>query len=99
MLKIIYGRSNPPSRANYAHSGNLPADIPYHGFNGNGGNFGDGVCACDGKEYAEVETGHGGGFVVDWDEPQQRPSTRSLKSIRRYLKIRDRVLQWFARQE
>ena len=81
--------------ANYAHSGDMPTDIPYHGFNGSGGNFGQGSFACDGKTYAEVETGHGGGFVVDWNEHQQRPSMRSLRSIRRYLKIRNRVLKLF----
>ncbi len=81
--------------ADYAHSGKLPTDIPYHGFNGSGGNFGQGSFACDGRTYAEVETGHGGGFVVDWDETRNRPSATSLKNIRRYLKIRDRVLKMF----
>ena len=84
--------------ANYAHSGKLPTDIPYHGFNGNGGNFGQGAVACDGSRYAEIETGHGGGFVLDWNEAKQRPSTRSLKSIRRYLQVRNKVLAIFERQ-
>ena len=81
--------------ANYAHSGNLPTDIPYHGFNGPGGNYGDGVCACDGKEYAEVETGHEGGFVVDWDKARQGPEPHSLRCIRRYLKVRNKVRKMF----
>ena len=82
--------------ANYGHSGNLPTDIPYHGFNRPGGNFGDGVCACDGQVFADVDTGHAGGFVVDWDEPRNRPFARSLKAIRRYLKTRKLVTEMFA---
>jgi hypothetical protein len=82
--------------ANYGHSGNLPTDIPYHGFNGPGGNFGDGVCACDGQVYADVDTGHGGGFVVDWDEEKQQPTPRSLETIRRYLTTRKKVGEMFA---
>ena len=81
--------------ANYAHSGDMPTDIPYHGFNGGGGNFGDGALACDGKVYAEVETGHEGGFVVDWDEAKNRPSLTSLKSIRQYIRVRHQVQQLF----
>jgi hypothetical protein len=82
--------------ANYGHSGNLPTDIPYHGFNGPGGNFGDGVCACDGRVYADVDTGHAGGFVVDWDEVNQQPTSRSLETIRRYLTTRKKVGELFA---
>ena len=81
--------------ADYAHCGNLPTDIPYHGFNGPGGNFGLGTFACDGKSFAEVETGHGGGFVVDWNHGTHRPFPRSLKSIHRYLQVRHQVLAMF----
>ena len=81
--------------ADYAHSGNIPTDIPYHGFNGPAGNYGQGVVACNGKSFAEVETGHGGGFVVDWNEAKHRPSAQSLKNIRRYLKIHKKVLAMF----
>lgn len=73
--------------ANYAHSGELPRDIPYYGFHGPGGNYGDGVCACDGKQLAEQETGHEGGFVVEWDDVRQRPSRPSLRAVRRYLAV------------
>ena len=81
--------------ADYAHSGNLPPDVPYHGFNGPGGNYGQGALACDGKTYAEVETGHGSGFVVDWNDCTRRPSSRSLQSIRRYLRVRQQVREIF----
>ena len=44
-------------QANYGHCGDLPTDIPYHGFSGSGGDYGEAVFACDGTRYAEVETG------------------------------------------
>ena len=77
--------------ANHAHYGKLPTDIPYHGQNGAAGNFGDGLCACDGKRFMDVQTGYGGGFVVDWDFKKQKPTSQSLNHIRRYIAIRDRV--------
>ena len=83
--------------ANNAHTGNMPDNIPYQGFNGVGGNYGDGAFACDGKTYAEVETGHNGGFVVDWENTKQRPSLLSLNSICRYIKIRNKVEKLFVK--
>jgi len=82
-------------QANYAHYGNLPTDIPYHGHFGAGSEYGPGKVACDGKSLAEVDTGQSGGFVVDWDEKRNRPSLRSLKAIRRYLKTRKKVGERF----
>ena len=84
------------AEANYAHSGELPTDIPYHGFNGPGDNYGDGAVACDGRRLAEVETGHDGGFVVAWNEAKGRPSAESLKRIRRYIAVRKRAEALFA---
>ena len=81
--------------ANYAHSGDLPTDIPYHGVHGAGYDYGSGAYACDGKELAEVERGHGGGFVVDWNEARRRPLPRSLRTIRHYINVRDTVLALF----
>src|ERR1051325_8192342 len=53
--------------ANYAHSGRMPTNIPYHGHNGAGGCYGESAFACDGERFAEVEAGHDGGYVVAWD--------------------------------
>lgn len=50
--------------ANYAHFGDLPTDIPYHGWHHEGGDYGPAEFACDGTTYAEWETGHGiSGYV------------------------------------
>jgi len=81
--------------ADWAHANELPKDVAYVGFNGPGGNFGDGVFACDGKVYAEVDTGHNGGFVVEWDESKGQPTAGSLRAVRSYLTIRARVLELF----
>jgi hypothetical protein len=78
-------------QANYAHSGKMPTDIPYYGTNGSGSNYGAGDCACDGKEYAEVETGHGSGFMVSWDYKKSRPTPASLTNIRRFIRVHQRA--------
>ena len=81
--------------ANYAHSGDMHTDIPYHGVHGVGYDYGACAYACDGKTYAEVGRGHAGGFVVDWDETTRRPLPRSLRDVRRYLIVRDKVRAMF----
>ena len=81
--------------ANYAHYGDMPTDIPYIGVHGAGGDYGSGAYVCDGKEYAEVGRGNTGGFVVDWDEEKRRPVPRSMRAVRRYLIVRDKVRELF----
>lgn len=83
-------------QANHAHCDEMPTNVPYHGHNGNGDNYSDGLFACDGKRYAEVEAGYAGGFVVAWDTIKNQPNPRSLRIIRRYLSVRDRVQVKFA---
>jgi hypothetical protein len=77
--------------ANYAHSSEMPTDIPYYGFNGAGSNYGDGKIACDGKKCAEVETGHGGGFVIGWDFHTWQPTGKCIKNIRHFIVIQQRA--------
>jgi hypothetical protein len=38
---------------------------------------------------------YGGGFVVQWDEKKGRPTPQSLRTIRRYLSVRDKVGRMF----
>jgi hypothetical protein len=82
--------------ANYAHYDEMPTDVPYRGCYGAGGNYGPGSFVCDGRRYAEIETGYDGGFVVQWDEKKQKPTPQSVSSIRRYLKVRQRTQVVFA---
>src|SRR3954452_13243867 len=44
--------------ANHGHCDEMPTNIPYHGYNGHGDNYGDAAFACDGKRYAEAPTGY-----------------------------------------
>ena len=81
--------------ANYAHWNEMPSNVPYQGHNGHGDNYSDGVFACDGKRHTEVEAGYAGGFVVAWDTKKNRPAPKSLKVIRRYLAVREKVQQMF----
>ena len=73
--------------ANYAHYNSLPTDIPYHGDHGAGGEYGSYDLACDGQTYAEVETGHAGEFVIDWDETTRQPTPKSLQRIRQFFVV------------
>jgi hypothetical protein len=77
--------------ANYAHSSEMPKDIPYHGINGAGDNYSAGNCACDGREYAEVETGQGSEFILAWNFRFGLPTLKSILQVRRFLKIRRRA--------
>ena len=81
--------------ANYAHYDEMPTNIPYSGHNGAGGEYGESSFACDGRRYAEVETGFGSGFVAQWDAAKKRPTAESLRAIRRYLHVYDKVQKVF----
>jgi hypothetical protein len=76
--------------ANYAHCDELPADIPWHGFNGSGGNYGEGKLACDGSWFVEVPATQDG-FVVQWNYDAQQPTPESVEEIRQYLEVRAAV--------
>lgn len=77
--------------ANYAHYDEMPTNVPYRGYYGAGSNYGPGNFVCDGRRYAEIETGYEGDFVVQWDEKKQKPTTQSLRVIRRYLEVRKKM--------
>lgn len=79
--------------ANYAHYDALPRDVPYHGFHSAGDNYGSHNLACDGKRYADVETGHDGDYVIHWNPKTNRPTAESLRRIRKYLAVLERSRQ------
>lgn len=76
--------------ANYAHYGEMPADIPYYGTWAAGDDYGPGNLACDGREYVEVPASNDG-FVVLWNYRWGLPKLRSIRQIRRYLKVERKV--------
>jgi len=76
--------------ANYAHTDEMPTDIPYTAEYGAGGNYGEGKIACDGKVLAEVAAWNED-FVVSWDFKQSRPAKHSLKDIRQFIRVKQRV--------
>ena len=73
--------------ANYAHYDELPTSLPYFGYHSPGGNYGPCNLACNGRKYADVETGHDGQYVINWDDKTNRPARKSLLRIRTYLKV------------
>jgi hypothetical protein len=78
--------------ANYAHADQMPADIPYTGWNGAGSNYGDGKFACDGKKYAEVAANNDG-FVMEWDFKRMKPKPMSVLRVRQFLAVHQRAEQ------
>lgn len=76
-----------------AHYDELPRDLPYHGFHGPGGNYGAHHLACDGKQYADVETGHDGGYLIHWNDATRQPDEPSLRRIHEYLAILESARQ------
>ncbi len=83
--------------ANYAHHGRLPADVPFLAEHGPGGNFGNGLVACDGHRQADIEAGHEGGFVIAWDVAEDAPVAGSLAAIREYRAVWRAVEELFER--
>jgi len=79
--------------ANYAHTGELPTDIPYTAWNGKGSEYGDYKMACDGEEFVEVPASQDG-FVVDWDYKTEQPTPQSLDIIRQYLAVHKRAAKF-----
>jgi hypothetical protein len=82
--------------ANHAHFDEMPTDIPYIGWNGSAGNYGDGKIACDGKQLAEVSANNDG-FAVKWDYKKSAPTRQSLKKIREFIKVHSRAEKIFAK--
>ncbi len=80
--------------ANYAHCNELPADIPYHGHNASGDDYGPGNVACDGTQFADVPATTDG-FVIQWDYEAQRPMEKSIEEIRLYIEVREAVGRMF----
>jgi hypothetical protein len=80
--------------ANYAHSGDMPADIPFHGYHCAGGNYGEHQFACDGKEYEEWETGNSGGYVVELDEEgfTSLETRKAFQNFRRVMQAAEKLV-------
>lgn len=79
------------TEANYAHYDQMPTNVPYFGHHDAGGEYADGVFACDGRRYANIEAGHCGGFVVGWITKRNKPNPQSLRAVRKYLSVSNRV--------
>ncbi len=80
--------------ANYGHCDEMPTDIPYYGAYGAGSNYGPGSVVCDGQAYAEVPAS-ADGFVLSWNYRWGLPKLKSIRRIRRYLKLERRVNKLF----
>jgi len=79
--------------ANYAHTGELPTNIPYSAYNGPGSEYGECKMVCDGEEFVEVCATRDG-FVVDWDFKADQPTEKSLAQIRHYLAVQKRAAKF-----
>ncbi len=82
---------------NYAHNGEMPTDIPYHGNHTAGCAYPSEVYACDGKEYIEVSSNNENEAVVSYTETG--PSAIQVKEVKRYFEILDRARQLLSKGE
>ena len=74
--------------ANFAHSGHMPTDIPWHGHSSDGADYGAASYACDGQQLHEVPEGHGNtGLVFTWDEKTNGPLEADVQRVRAYIAV------------
>ena len=85
--------------ANYAHSGDMPTDIPWTGSSGAGGSYGPSEYACDGKELVEVECGYHSGYVIGWDHKLNEPLDGDLAHLRHFTDVCERAEAMLAGKE
>lgn len=86
-------------QANYAHSGDLPTNIPWTGRSEAGGSYGAVEWACDGNALKETPSGHDGGFVVEWDAIENNPRQHDIDEIRAFIAVEKTALKMFAEQQ
>ena len=83
--------------ANYAHTGEMPTDIPWEGWS-DGGSYGSFLYACDGKALCEVSVGENQ-FCVEWDYDKMEPKQSSVQAIREFFACKARAIKEMTRQE
>ena len=71
-------------QANYAHSGDMPNEVPYFGWHDAGGNYGPHAFACDGNGYVEAHMDPNGELVVRVSDRGQ-PNKTDTQGVREYV--------------
>ena len=81
--------------ANYAHSRDMPCNIPYYGSHCAGSSYGPMRFACDGAEYFEVsEMGDSGAICVEVDHNGD-VAPESVHHVKQYLRVVAQVCALF----
>lgn len=83
--------------ANYAWTEELTkaaeeGHVPFYGCHGNGGCYGNGVFASDGKDFIEKGASDEGLPTVEFDL-NGRPDTDSMDAMRRYILLRNKAVE------
>lgn len=78
-------------QANYGHYGELPTDIPFHGFHNAGGDYGAMEVACDGEYAVEWETGHTSGYVFHADPNGAEEWPKELANFNHFQEVNRRA--------
>jgi hypothetical protein len=73
-----------------ADTDDLPKDVPYFGYHGNGGDYGSGVFACDGSEFVECESDHDG-YPTARVNGDGEVDEETLRVARSYVQVRARA--------
>ena len=78
---------------NYGSTDELPDGVPYTGWHGAGGDYGEHEFACDGKDkYDDAEQGHGNdGYVIVFDDETGEPSQDNIQDVKDFILFRNQV--------
>lgn len=79
--------------ANYAHCGDLPTNIVWHGSSEAGGDYGPSDYACDGETLQEIATAQAGGYVVSWDNTTNQPTASDVRDIQLFREHYAKVVE------
>lgn len=83
------------NEANYAKHGEMPEDIPYFGYHGEGSEYGAEDYCCEGDGFISVECNKENDYVIRWDVEKDRPVDSQIQHLRRFLNVLNRVKKLF----
>lgn len=81
--------------ANYALSGQMPTNIPYVGWHGEGSEYEGHEMVCDGNKLFEVPVSKGGDLFVYWDEATNAPDKRWVGVLKDFIRTRNIIRKMF----
>lgn len=78
---------------NWGNTDDLPRDIPFIGYHGEGYEYGSREFACDGNgTFMDAEKGQGNdGFVIHFDHQTREPKEGMIENVKAFLEFKAKV--------